>query len=135
MDLTANHKMISSTKHILPYQNARIALCIGGVSAVIASICCLGAFLLDTLGFSSTKILYFLTLADWARPFLILVALATVLFSFNSVWGSTSTYTAKVNCVNQKEIMTYKCYYIFVVSLVVTMLMLPYFAPNIMIDL
>ena len=131
MELTTNHKMTSSTTHPLPYRNARIALCTGGASAVLASICCIGPFLLVTLGFSSAKILYLLTLADWSRPFFVLLALAALLFSYNSIWSSTSVLTAKRVCMSQKEIMIYKCYFLFVVSLVVTVLMLPYFAPNI----
>lgn len=131
MDLTADHKVINPTTHTPPYKKARIALNIGGASAVLASICCLGTFLMITLGFSSAKILYLLTFAEWSRPFFILVALATILFSYNSVWGSTSTCKAKGGCMNEKEIMMYKCYYIFVVSLVVSVLMLPYFDPNI----
>jgi mercuric ion transport protein len=130
MELTANHKMTSST-HPLQYRNARIALCTGGASAVLASICCIGPFLLVTLGFSSAKILYLLTLADWSRPFFVLLALAALLFSYNSIWSSTSAHTANGGCRSQKEIMIYKCYFLFVVSLVVTVLMLPYFAPNI----
>jgi hypothetical protein len=64
MELTSNHRMKSSTMHTVPYKRARIALCTGGMSAVLASICCIGLFLLVTLGFSSAKILYLLTLAD-----------------------------------------------------------------------
>jgi mercuric ion transport protein len=131
MELTTNHKMTSSTTHPLQYRNARIALCAGGTSAVLASICCIGPFLLVTLGFSSAKILYLLTLADWSRPFFVLLALAALLFSYSSIWSSTSVLTAKGVCMSQKEIMIYKCYFLFVVSLVVTVLMLPYFAPNI----
>ena len=131
MELTTNHKTTNSNTHPLPYKHARIALCTGGASAVLASICCIGPFLLVTLGFSSAKILYLLTLADWSRPFFVLLALATLLFSYNSIWSSTSVLTAKGVCMSQKEIMIYKCYFLFVVSLVVTVLMLPYFAPNI----
>jgi mercuric ion transport protein len=131
MDLTANNKRISSSAYPLPYKNARVALCIGGVSAILASICCLGTFLLVKLGFSDGRILYLLTLADWARPFFILLALVTLIFSYHSIWSSTSARTAKGGCITQKEMMTYKCYFLFVVSLVVTVLMLPYFAPNI----
>ncbi len=95
MDLTAIDKRISFSTNPMPYKNARIALCAGGASSVLASICCLGPFLLVTLGFSSAKILYFMTLADWSRPFFILLALAALLFSYNSIWGSTSAHTAK----------------------------------------
>ena len=131
MDLTVSHKTTNSNTHPLPYRNARIALCTGGASAVLASICCIGPFLLVTRGFSSAKILYLLTLADWSRPFFVLLALAALLYSYNSIWGSTSAHTANRGCMSQKEIMIYKCYFLFVVSLVVTVLMLPYFAPNI----
>lgn len=128
MDLTTNHKMTSSTTHTLPYKNARITLNTGGAFAILASICCLGPFLLVTLGFSSAKILYLLTLADWARPFFILVAVLSLMISYNSIWGSTYACKAKEGCMSQNEIMMYKCYYVFVVSLVVSVLMLPYFS-------
>lgn len=131
MDLTAIDKRISFSTYPMPYKNARIALCIGGLSAILASICCLGTFLLVKLSFSDSRILYLLTLADWSRPFFILLALATLLFSYHSIWGSPSVRTAKGGCKTKKEIMACKCYFLFVVSLVVTVLMLPYFAPNI----
>ncbi len=131
MNLTADHEMASSTTHILPYKNARTALNIGSASAVLASICCLGTFLLVTIGYSSAKILYLLTLADWSRPFFILVALVSILYSYNNIWNPASICTAKGGCMNEKEIMMYKCYYLFVVSLVISVLMLPYFGPNI----
>ena len=130
MSLTANNNGISSSANPPPYKNARIALCIGGVSAIFATICCIGAVLLVKLGFSDSKILYLLTLADWARPFFILLALVTLIFSYHGIWGSTPLCKGGRVCTTQKEMMIYKCYFFFILSLVVTMLMLPYFAPN-----
>ena len=131
MNLTTIDKRISFSTYPMPYKDARIALCIGGVSAALASICCLGTFLLVKLSFSDSRILYLLTLADWSRPFFILLALVTLTFAYHRIWNSTSTRAANGSCISQEETMACKCYFFFVVSLVVTVLMLPYFDPNI----
>lgn len=130
MELAENSKMKSDAAHPLLYKKARIGLSIGGVSAILASVCCLGTFLLTTLKFSNAGILYLMTLADWSRPFFILLALLSLIFSYNSIWGSRSHMRMGV-CTTRKEMMANKAYFLFVVGLVVTMLMLPYFAPGI----
>lgn len=129
--------MSSTVIRILPLDRnprlsyARFALYTGGISAILASVCCLGPFLLVTLSFSNTWILYLITLADWSRPFFILVALITLVVSYQFIWGSATVRTAEGIHMTQKELMPYKAYFSFVVLLVVAMLMLPYFAQNI----
>lgn len=109
---------------------ARFALYTGGTSAILASICCLGPFLLVTLSLSGAWTLYFITVADWARPFFILLALITLGVSYHIIWGSVSVLTTEGVCMTRKELMTYKVYFLFVVLLVVAMLMLPYFSQS-----
>jgi mercuric ion transport protein len=123
--------MSDSTKHTPPpHRNARLALYTGGTSAILASICCLGPFLLVTLSLSGAWTLYLITVADWARPFFILLALITLGVSYHIIWGSVSVLTTEGVCMTRKELMTYKVYFLFVVLLVVAMLMLPYFAQS-----
>jgi mercuric ion transport protein len=109
---------------------ARFALYTGGISAILASTCCLGPFLLVTLGLSNAWILYLITVADWARPFFILLALITLGVSYQYIWGSFTVRKTDGIRMRQKELMPYKVYFLFVVFLVAAMLMLPYFAQN-----
>ena len=130
MELTGNKKIFNDVARPLLYKNARIGLSVGGVAAILASVCCLGSFFLVTLGISNAGILYLMTLADWSRPFFILLALLSLIFSYNSIWVSPS-HKSTGTCTPRKEIIANKAYYFFVVALVVAMLMLPYFAPGI----
>jgi mercuric ion transport protein len=111
---------------MLPFKSTRIALSIGGMTAVLASICCLGPFLLVTLGLSSAWILYLLTLADWSRPFFIVLALIALCFAYQRIWRPVSAYNPGQICVTPQVKRTYKTYFLFVTMLVVIVLMLPY---------
>jgi hypothetical protein len=68
--------------------------------------------------------------ADWARPFFILLALITLGVSYQYIWGSFTVRKTDGIRMRQKELMPYKVYFLFVVFLVAAMLMLPYFAQN-----
>jgi len=106
-------------------------LCIGGVSAVLASICCLGPFLLFTIGLSSALILYLITLAEWSRPIFIVVALVALFFAYLRIWYPATAYkSGQIFAIPQVK-MTYKVYFLAVAMLVVVMLMLPYVASEI----
>ena len=111
---------------MLPIKSTRIALSIGGMTAILASICCLGPFLLVTLGLSSAWILYLITLAEWSRPFFIVLAFVVLCFAYQRMWHPVSAYNPEQICVTPQIKRTYKAYFLFVTMLVVTVLMLPY---------
>jgi len=121
--------MITSRTDLPPSKSARIALCIAGVAAILASICHPSSFLLNTLGLSDSRILYIITLAEETRPFLVVIALIALFISYLRIWQPTSAYKAgRNNTISQIKI-TYKVFYLFVVTLVLIVLILPYFAP------
>lgn len=105
--------------------NARISLYTGGIASILASVCCIGPFLLIILGFSSSTILYLITLTEWSRPFFIVVALVSLLLSYQRIWLSAPTRKSSKVCVNPQVRMTYKVFFFIIVMLVVVMLMLP----------
>ncbi len=122
--------MLSSlTHHPSKYQNPRIALYTGATAALLASACHHISFLLITFGLSSTKILYIVTLADWARPFLIIVALITLFISYKNIWQISFSFKSGSGNEISRPIATDKAFFFFVAMLVIIVLMLPYIAP------
>jgi len=112
-----------------PSNRGHGALYAGGIAAILASTCHHISFLLVRLGFSNTKIVYIVTLADWARPFLILTAIITLFISYRHIWYISSTYKADRDSSISQPKLTDKAFFIFVSLLVVSVLMLPHFAP------
>ena len=103
----------------------RFSLYTGGIAAILASICCLGPFLLVTVGLGSATVLYFITAAEWSRPFFIVVALISLVFSYRYIWHLTpSSYSIKA-CSAQKNMMPYKIFFAFVSLLIILAFMLP----------
>lgn len=105
------------------------ALYAGGIAALLASTCHHISFLLVTLGLSDTKILYIVTLADWARPFLIFVALIALFISYRHIWHISFAYKAGRDNPISRAKVTDKVFFIFIAMLIVFVLMLPYFSP------
>lgn len=121
--------MITSGTNLPPSKSARVALYIAGVAALLASICHPSSFLLNTLGLSDARLLYIITLAEWARPFLIVIALTALFISYLRIWYPTSSRkSGGVRWITQVKV-TYKVFFLFVVMLVLIVLILPYFAP------
>jgi len=115
--------------HPPKYKNTRIALYTGATSALLASTCHHISFLLVAIGLSSTEILYLVTLADWARPFLILVALIALFIAYKDIWHiSFSNKFGRDNEIS-RTMVTDKVFFLFVTMVVIIVLMLPYFAP------
>jgi len=111
------------------YKNTRIALYAGATAAILASTCHHISYLLLTFGLSSTRILYIVTLAEWTRPFLVIVSLISLFISYKEIWHiSFSGKTDKNNPISW-TMMTDKAFFLFIVMLVITVLMLPYFFP------
>ena len=100
-----------------------------GVAAILASTCHHISFLLVTLGLSNTKIVYIVTLADWARPFLITTAIIALFISYHHIWHISSIYMIGRDSTNTRAKITDKVFFLFVAMLVVAVLMLPYLAP------
>jgi hypothetical protein len=122
--------MLESIAHHPPmYKNARTALYTGATSAILASTCHHISYLLVTLGFSDSKILYIVTLADWARPFLIVVAIIALFISYKDIWHISFSYKSGRDNSIPQAIVTDKVFFFFVSMLVIIVLMLPYFAP------
>jgi hypothetical protein len=122
--------MLSYVAHHPPqHKTARIALYTGATAAILASTCHHISFLLSTFGLSSTKILYIVTLADWARPFLILVALITLFISYKDIWHISFAYKPDRDNEISRAMITDKAFFLFVAMVVITVLMLPYIAP------
>jgi len=123
--------MLDSIAHHHPpmYKNARAALYTGAASAILASTCHHISFLLATFGLSNSKILYIVTLADWARPFLIIVAIIALFISYKDIWHISFSYKSGRDISIPQAIVTDKVFYFFVAMLVMIVLMLPYFAP------
>ena len=109
--------------------NGHKSLYAGGIAAILASACHHISFLLAILGFSNTKIVYIVTLADWARPFLISVAIIALLISYQHIWRISSIHETITDSKGSQTKITDKLFFIFVVLLVTVVLMLPHFAP------
>lgn len=112
-----------------PSKRGHGALYAGGIAAILASTCHHIAFLLITLGLSNAKILYIVTLADRARPFLIVIALIALFISYLHIWHHTTTYKAGRDNTISRIKVTDKVFFLFIALLVITVLMLPHFVP------
>lgn len=116
-----------STNYPSPLKSGRASLRIGGISAVLGSLCCVSPYLLVTLGISSSAGLYLVTLIEWSRPVFILLALIALCFAYQQIWRPELAYNLGQYCVKpQKTINVYKVYFLFIVILVVAGLMLPH---------
>ena len=115
--------------YMLPFKSKRIALYVGGMAAILASTCHHISFLLSRLGLTESKILYIVTLADWARPFLVAVALITLFISYRHIWHISSAYKAGRDSPISLAKATDKVFFLFITMIVIIVLMLPHFVP------
>ncbi len=76
--------------------STRIPLYTGGVAAILSSICCIGSFLFLTIGLSGSTSLYLITLAEWSRIPLLVVALVALFCLPTSGILSPLTSTVKL---------------------------------------
>jgi mercuric ion transport protein len=112
-----------------PSKSGHGALYAGGTAAILASTCHHISYLLVTLGLSNTKIVYIVTLADWARPFLVTVAIIALYFSYRHIWHVSSDYKAGSTDTASQANITDKVFFVFIAMLVIVVLMLPHFLP------
>jgi mercuric ion transport protein len=106
----------------------RVPLYIGGTTAVLASVCCIGPFFLVVPGISSSTILYTITLADPVRPALVVIAIVSLplSLSYQRIWSSVPTPESRsVSASLRAKMVVYKIFFIIITMLVVAILMLP----------
>ena len=116
------------TKGNAHYLNStRAILYTGGVTAILASTCCIGSFLYTAIGLSRPTSLYLVTLAEWGRIPLLVVSLITLVLAYKRIWHPVSTYETGEDCASPLIIQTNKVFFYIVALLVIGMFMLPYF--------
>lgn len=119
----------------LPNQNrlsgsieGRGALLVGGVSAILASTCCIGPLLLITLGFSGAWIGNLAALEPY-RPIFIAFAVAALFFAARRIWQPAVACAPGEVCAMPAIRQGYKWLFGVVLALVIVALGFPYVAP------
>ena len=118
-----------ASKQIAPSasRDARGALLAGGVSAILASTCCLGPLVLLTLGFSGAWIAN-LTVLESYRPVFIGVSLIALFFAGRRIWRPAAACPPGEACAVQQIKRSYKLLFGVVLALVLIALAFPYIA-------
>lgn len=109
-------------------RKSRSALAAGGISAVLASACCLGPLLLVTLGFSGAWIGNLATL-DPYRPFFIGAALIALVLAYRGIFRPASACQPDEVCAIPRVRTAYKAMFWIVTALVLVALAFPYVVP------
>jgi mercuric ion transport protein len=108
--------------------NSRAALAVSGVSAILASSCCLSPLVLLSLGISGAWISN-LSLLESYRPVFLSAALVAIFFAGRSLWWPTQSCKPGKVCSTPKVKATYKLLFWGVAALVLIALMFPYIMP------
>ena len=106
----------------------RGALFAGGLSAIVASTCCLGPLLLVSLGFSGAWIGN-LTVLEPYRPLFIGGALVAMLFAWRRIFRPQQTCKPGDVCTVPQVRTTYRIMFWVVAALVISALAFPYVLP------
>lgn len=109
-------------------QSGRGALLVGGVTAFLASTCCLGPLVLLMLGFSGAWI-GSLTVLEPYRPIFIGVALVALFFAWRRIWRPAVACAPGAVCAVPQIRHTYKLLFGGVSMLVLIALAFPSIAP------
>ena len=109
-------------------QSGRGALLVGGVTAILASTCCLGPLVLLMLGFSGAWIGN-LTVLEPYRPIFIGVALVALFFAWRRIWRPAVACAPSAVCAVPLIQHTYKLLFGVVSMLVLIALVFPSIAP------
>jgi mercuric ion transport protein len=104
------------------------ALAAGGLSAVLASACCLGPLLLVSLGLGGAWMSN-LTALEPFRPWFIGAALLALLFAWRRIWRPAAACKAGEVCAVPRAQRTYKALFWGVAALVLVGVAFPYIAP------
>jgi mercuric ion transport protein len=109
-------------------QHGRGALGIGGLAAVLASICCLGPLVLVTIGVSGAWIGN-LTVLEPYRPIFIGVALVALLFAYWRIFRPAQACTRGEVCAVPRVKTAYKLIFWIMAALMGIALPFPYILP------
>ena len=109
-------------------KDGRAALAVGGLSAVLASTCCLGPLILVALGFSGAWIGN-LTVLEPYRPIFILAALTALFFAWKRIFRPASACEPGQVCAVPKIRAAYKLIFWIVAALILIALGFPYVVP------
>lgn len=104
------------------------ALLAGGITAILASTCCLGPLVLVALGFSGAWIGN-LTALEPFRPIFIGAALIAMFFAWRHIYRPAEACAAGDVCAVPRVQTTYKVLFWVVAALVLLALTFPYLAP------
>ncbi len=118
-------KTDSRTRTLL---GGRGALLAGGLSAILASTCCLGPLVLITLGISGAWI-GSLTRLEPYRPIFIGAAVVALFFAYRRVWRPAAICEPGQVCALPQINRGYKVLFWIVVGLVIVALGFPLVAP------
>ena len=108
--------------------NSRNVLLAGGLSAILASGCCLGPLVLVTLGFSGAWIANLAALEPY-RPLFIAAALFALLLAWRRIWRPAGVCRPGEVCAVPQVKRAYKLLFGAVSALVLVALGFPYAAP------
>ena len=109
-------------------QNGRGALGIGGLAAILASICCLGPLVLVMIGISGAWIGN-LTVLEPYRPIFIGIALVALFFAYRRIFRPAQACKPGEVCAVPHVKTTYKILFSLVAALVGIALVFPYILP------
>lgn len=109
-------------------KNGRAALAAGGISAILASTCCLGPLVLVALGFSGAWIGN-LTVLEPYRPAFIGAALVALFFAWRGIFRPAAACRPGDVCAIPRVRRIYKVIFWIVVTLMVVALAFPYVLP------
>lgn len=106
----------------------RAALAVGGLSALLASSCCLAPLVLVGLGFTGTWMSRLTALEPW-RPLFIGAAVLALWFAWRRIFRPTSACAPDEVCAVPRVRTLYKLIFWVVAALVLVALGFPYFVP------
>lgn len=109
-------------------QHSRRFLFIGGLGAVLASLCCLGPLLLLALGFSGAWLAN-LTALEPYRPIFILISLIALFFAWQRIFRSQSSCQPGEPCDSASDRRRRAVIFYGVLALVLIALVFPYLLP------
>lgn len=104
------------------------ALFVGGLSAILASTCCLGPLVLIALGFSGAWIANLSVLEPY-RPIFIGAALMALILAGRLIWRPATACAPDMGCAVPHVKTRYKMLFWTVAALVLVALVFPYVMP------
>ncbi|MBD5803816.1 MerT mercuric transport protein [Azoarcus sp. Aa7] len=108
--------------------NGRSALATGGLSAILASACCLGPLVLVALGFTGAWVGN-LTALEPYRPIFLGAALVALLFAWRGIFRPIAACGTDGVCVRPRVRTAYKVLFWAVAALILVSLAFPYALP------